>query len=127
MYVHTVICTYVECTMMEYQILYITVYCYTYLRTYNNNVCTYICTYVYVEHATTEYQIFNIRMYIPVHYSPYRIHYDGIPAFTADGKKVLLFMGIIDILQSYRLKKKLEHTFKAIYADGVSEICTYGC
>ena len=43
----------------------------------------------------------------------------GIPARTADGQKVLLFMGIIDILQSYRLKKKLEHTIKAVYADGV--------
>ena len=43
----------------------------------------------------------------------------GIPARTSDGKRVLLFVGIIDILQSYRLKKKLEHTFKSIYADKV--------
>ena len=50
---------------------------------------------------------------------PYSLLLGGIPARTADGRKVLLFMGIIDILQSYRLKKKLEHTLKAIYADGV--------
>jgi 1-phosphatidylinositol-4-phosphate 5-kinase len=29
-------------------------------------------------------------------------------------------VGIIDILQSYRLRKKLEHTFKAMIHDGVS-------
>lgn len=33
---------------------------------------------------------------------------------------MLLFIGIIDILQSYRLKKKLEHTWKAMIHDGVS-------
>ena len=33
--------------------------------------------------------------------------------------RVLIYMGIIDILQSYRLKKKLEHTMKAVFADGV--------
>ena len=32
-------------------------------------------------------------------------------------------MGIIDILQSYRLKKKLEHGFKSIVYDGVSNTC----
>ena len=29
-------------------------------------------------------------------------------------------MGVIDILQSYRFKKKLEHTMKSVIADGVS-------
>lgn len=42
----------------------------------------------------------------------------GIPARTAKGERLLLFIGIIDILQSYRLKKKLEHTWKSIIHDG---------
>lgn len=45
----------------------------------------------------------------------------GIPARNAKGERLLLFIGIIDILQSYRLKKKLEHTWKAILHDGVSK------
>lgn len=44
----------------------------------------------------------------------------GIPARNAKGERLLLFVGIIDILQSYRLKKKLEHTWKSILHDGVS-------
>uniref|UniRef100_A0A1B6E678 PIPK domain-containing protein n=1 Tax=Clastoptera arizonana TaxID=38151 RepID=A0A1B6E678_9HEMI len=44
----------------------------------------------------------------------------GIPARNAKGERLLLFIGIIDILQSYRLKKKLEHTWKAILHDGDS-------
>ena len=32
---------------------------------------------------------------------------------------MLLYLGIIDILQSYRLKKKLEHSLKAFITDGV--------
>lgn len=46
----------------------------------------------------------------------------GIPARNAAGERLLLFIGIIDILQSYRLKKKLEHTFKSIVTDGVSKL-----
>ncbi|KAL0267955.1 UNVERIFIED_CONTAM: hypothetical protein PYX00_010072 [Menopon gallinae] len=42
----------------------------------------------------------------------------GIPARNAKGERLLLFLGIIDILQSYRLKKKLEHTWKAMIHDG---------
>ncbi|KAL1132323.1 hypothetical protein AAG570_010279 [Ranatra chinensis] len=42
----------------------------------------------------------------------------GIPARNAKGERLLLYLGIIDILQSYRLKKKLEHTWKAILHDG---------
>ncbi|XP_049954024.1 phosphatidylinositol 4-phosphate 5-kinase type-1 alpha isoform X8 [Schistocerca serialis cubense] len=42
----------------------------------------------------------------------------GIPARNARGERLLLFIGIIDILQSYRLKKKLEHTWKAMIHDG---------
>ncbi len=36
------------------------------------------------------------------------------------GDRVLIYLGVIDILQSYRFKKKLEHSFKSIIADGVS-------
>ena len=43
----------------------------------------------------------------------------GIPARTANGQKLSLYVGIIDILQSYQLRKKLEHTFKAVLTDGV--------
>ncbi|XP_072815662.1 phosphatidylinositol 4-phosphate 5-kinase type-1 beta isoform X1 [Vicugna pacos] len=42
----------------------------------------------------------------------------GIPAKSHRGEKLLLFMGIIDILQSYRLVKKLEHSWKALVYDG---------
>lgn len=44
----------------------------------------------------------------------------AIPAKSGRGENLLLFMGIIDILQSYRLKKKLEHTFKSMIHDGDS-------
>lgn len=42
----------------------------------------------------------------------------GIPARNHKGERLLLFVGIIDILQSYRLVKKIEHTFKAMIHDG---------
>ncbi|CAH0551560.1 unnamed protein product [Brassicogethes aeneus] len=42
----------------------------------------------------------------------------GIPARNGKGERLLLFIGIIDILQSYRLKKKLEHTWKSMIHDG---------
>ena len=35
------------------------------------------------------------------------------------GDRVMLYLGIIDILQSYRLKKKLEHGLKSVITDGV--------
>lgn len=44
----------------------------------------------------------------------------AIPAKNGKGENLLLFMGIIDILQSYRFKKKLEHTFKSMIHDGDS-------
>ena len=44
----------------------------------------------------------------------------GIPARNNEGEHLLIFVGIIDILQSYRLFKKMEHTFKAVIHDGVS-------
>lgn len=42
----------------------------------------------------------------------------GIPARNSKGERLLVFIGIIDILQSYRLVKKLEHTFKSMVHDG---------
>lgn len=43
----------------------------------------------------------------------------GIPARSAKGERLLLFIGIIDILQSYRLFKKFEHAWKSVLHDGV--------
>ncbi|XP_030015795.1 phosphatidylinositol 4-phosphate 5-kinase type-1 gamma-like isoform X3 [Sphaeramia orbicularis] len=42
----------------------------------------------------------------------------GIPAVSSKGENLLLFIGIIDILQSYRLIKKLEHSWKSLIHDG---------
>ncbi|XP_054708450.1 phosphatidylinositol 4-phosphate 5-kinase type-1 alpha-like [Uloborus diversus] len=42
----------------------------------------------------------------------------GIPAKNAKGERLLLFMGIIDILQSFRLAKRLEHAWKSMLHDG---------
>ncbi|TRY55235.1 hypothetical protein DNTS_032693, partial [Danionella cerebrum] len=42
----------------------------------------------------------------------------GIPAVSGRGERLLLFIGLIDILQSYRLIKKLEHSWKALVHDG---------
>ncbi|XP_051948812.1 phosphatidylinositol 4-phosphate 5-kinase type-1 alpha-like isoform X2 [Xyrauchen texanus] len=42
----------------------------------------------------------------------------GIPAFNSKEERLLVFIGIIDILQSYRLIKKLEHSWKALLHDG---------
>ncbi|KAL0962534.1 hypothetical protein UPYG_G00341370 [Umbra pygmaea] len=42
----------------------------------------------------------------------------GIPARTPKGEKILVYIGIIDILQSYRFSKKIEHSWKALVHDG---------
>lgn len=42
----------------------------------------------------------------------------GIPARSENDERLMLYIGIIDILQSYRLEKKLEHTFKSILYNG---------
>eukprot|EP00057_Strongylocentrotus_purpuratus_P011489 XP_011665963.1 PREDICTED: phosphatidylinositol 4-phosphate 5-kinase type-1 beta isoform X1 [Strongylocentrotus purpuratus] len=42
----------------------------------------------------------------------------GIPAKNSKGDRLLLFIGIIDILQCYKLTKKLEHTWKSVVHDG---------
>ncbi|XP_038624396.1 putative PIP5K1A and PSMD4-like protein [Tachyglossus aculeatus] len=44
----------------------------------------------------------------------------GIPARNHRGERLLLYIGIIDVLQSYRFMKKLEHSWKALVHDGVS-------
>jgi hypothetical protein len=51
----------------------------------------------------------------------YDLRTGGIPARTASGEKLSLYVGIIDILQSYQLRKKLEHTFKSVVTDGVKK------
>ncbi|XP_077453754.1 phosphatidylinositol 4-phosphate 5-kinase type-1 alpha isoform X1 [Stigmatopora argus] len=45
-------------------------------------------------------------------------HMGGIPARNAKGERLLIYIGIIDILQSYRFVKKLEHSWKALVHDG---------
>ncbi|KAM3858158.1 phosphatidylinositol 4-phosphate 5-kinase type-1 alpha-like [Diretmus argenteus] len=42
----------------------------------------------------------------------------GIPARNSKGEKLLVYIGIIDILQSYRFVKRLEHSWKALVHDG---------
>ncbi|XP_067832039.1 phosphatidylinositol 4-phosphate 5-kinase type-1 alpha-like isoform X3 [Heptranchias perlo] len=42
----------------------------------------------------------------------------GIPARNSKGERLMLYIGIIDILQSYRFIKKLEHSWKALVHDG---------
>ena len=52
----------------------------------------------------------------------------AIRAMNRKGERLLLFMGIIDILQSYRLVKKVEHAWKSILYDGVSLfVCVWVC
>ncbi|XP_034554444.1 phosphatidylinositol 4-phosphate 5-kinase type-1 alpha-like [Notolabrus celidotus] len=45
-------------------------------------------------------------------------HMGGIPSRNSKGERLLIFIGIIDILQSYRFIKKLEHSWKALVHDG---------
>ena len=42
----------------------------------------------------------------------------GIPAFLPNGDRVLLYIGIIDILQHYKFKKMVEHHMKSLIYDG---------
>ncbi|KAG9355297.1 hypothetical protein JZ751_000135 [Albula glossodonta] len=42
----------------------------------------------------------------------------GIPARNVKGERLSVYIGIIDILQSYRFMKKLEHSWKALVHDG---------
>ena len=45
----------------------------------------------------------------------------GIPATNNKGERLLIFVGIIDILQYYRLSKKIARAFKSVITDGVSD------
>ena len=58
-----------------------------------------------------------ILFYFILFYFIYREGY--IQARTKGGDRLLLYLGVIDILQSYRLKKRLEHGLKSIITDGV--------
>ncbi|ESO89726.1 hypothetical protein LOTGIDRAFT_164748 [Lottia gigantea] len=42
----------------------------------------------------------------------------GIPARNSRGDRLLIYLGIIDILQFYRLKKRIEHQLKSLVIDG---------
>ena len=42
----------------------------------------------------------------------------GIPAFTNSGQRLLLYIGVIDILQHYKFRKKVEHHVKSLIYDG---------
>jgi len=53
---------------------------------------------------TTDYGINNV--------------WGGIPAKNKKGENLLLFVGIIDVLQSYRFIKKMEHFWKSLIHDG---------
>eukprot|EP00043_Microstomoeca_roanoka_P017750 m.186057 g.186057 ORF g.186057 m.186057 type:complete len:920 (+) comp16694_c5_seq1:339-3098(+) len=44
----------------------------------------------------------------------------GLYAYNEKGEKLLIFVGIIDILQNYGLRKKLEHSYKSVVYDGDS-------
>ncbi|CAI5439193.1 unnamed protein product [Caenorhabditis angaria] len=46
------------------------------------------------------------------------VPHGGVPARNSNGDRLVLYLGIIDILQNYRLLKKMEHTWKAILHDG---------
>ncbi|XP_047015111.1 phosphatidylinositol-4-phosphate 5-kinase, type I, alpha, a isoform X2 [Ictalurus punctatus] len=51
-------------------------------------------------------------------YSESQCSTGGMPAHNPKGERLLIFIGIIDILQSYRFVKKLEHSWKALVHDG---------
>ncbi|CAL2029112.1 unnamed protein product [Caenorhabditis brenneri] len=46
------------------------------------------------------------------------VAHGGVPARNSNGDRLVLYLGIIDILQNYRLLKKMEHTWKSILHDG---------
>jgi len=49
----------------------------------------------------------------------------GIPARNHRGERIFLYIGIIDILQNYRMAKKLEHTFKSMLHEGVRPLTCF--
>lgn len=46
------------------------------------------------------------------------MNWGGIPAKKVTGEPLVIYCGVIDILQCYKTLKKLEHRFKAIIYDG---------
>merc|ERR1711935_39691 len=44
--------------------------------------------------------------------------FGGIPARNKKGEKLCLYLGLIDILQCYKTRKKVEHAWKAFLYDG---------
>ncbi|KAL3120608.1 hypothetical protein niasHT_007900 [Heterodera trifolii] len=54
------------------------------------------------------------------HLQPLGFGEGEVPARNAKGERLILYLGIIDILQSYRLFKKIEHTWKSVLHDGES-------
>ncbi|KAI0977954.1 hypothetical protein GJ496_011418 [Pomphorhynchus laevis] len=59
----------------------------------------------------------NRRSIIPKAHSNDDTLYGGIPAFTSSGDHLFLFIGIIDILQSYNTRKRMEHVLKSVLND----------
>lgn len=45
------------------------------------------------------------------------IYSKGIPATMPNGERLLIFVGIIDILQDYKFRKKLEHHLKSLIVE----------
>ncbi|XP_065187947.1 phosphatidylinositol 4-phosphate 5-kinase type-1 alpha-like [Sycon ciliatum] len=71
--------------------------------------------------APTRRQFFSVvqeRGHEEVEALPYRIPDGGISARNAKGDRLVIYIGIIDILQHYRFRKKLEHSFKSVLHDG---------
>lgn len=54
-------------------------------------------------------------------YSPHRSNGgDATPSGTGGTYEVILYFGIIDILQDYDISKKLEHAYKSLQVDPIS-------
>lgn len=67
------------------------------------------------------FDIIDYSLLLAVHYSgptPKRPknkgRVSGVPATTINGERLILFMGIIDTLQCYQIRKKIEHAWKSL-------------
>lgn len=54
----------------------------------------------------------------PEDFEKYALSMGGIPATNENKQRLILFVGIIDVLQDYGFKKKMEHKLKSIIHDG---------
>jgi hypothetical protein len=79
----------------------------------NNRADHHLAKYVFTKKFYNHFEIYVTNIYFRI---------GGIPARTAAGENLSLYVGIIDILQSYELRKKLEHTLKSVVTDGVKRI-----